>query len=110
MQKQQDTGCVRGTGDVLVLYGLNVVLACADGSSVATVVHCRVCAFMFAHVCVSVRKCPFHCEVPWHSWLFSPVSANYWREHFGELPVSRKWGIIHSEDLLYGICCRSVGV
>lgn len=27
MQKQQDMGCVRGTGDVLVLYGLNVVLA-----------------------------------------------------------------------------------
>ena len=27
VQKQQDTGCVRGAGDVLVLYGLNVVLA-----------------------------------------------------------------------------------
>lgn len=27
VQKQQDMGCVRGTGDVLVLYGLNVVLA-----------------------------------------------------------------------------------
>lgn len=27
VQKQQDTGCVRGTGDVLVLYRLNVVLA-----------------------------------------------------------------------------------
>lgn len=27
VQKQQGTGCVRGTGDVSVLYGLNVVLA-----------------------------------------------------------------------------------
>lgn len=27
VQKQQDMGCVRGTGDVLVLYGLNMVLA-----------------------------------------------------------------------------------
>lgn len=27
VQKQQDMGCVRGTGDVLVLYVLNVVLA-----------------------------------------------------------------------------------
>lgn len=27
MQKQQDAGCVRGTGDVSLLYGLNVALA-----------------------------------------------------------------------------------
>lgn len=27
MQKQQDAGCVRGTGDVLLLYGLNVAFA-----------------------------------------------------------------------------------
>lgn len=27
VQRQQDAACVRGTGDVSVLYGLNVVLA-----------------------------------------------------------------------------------
>lgn len=27
VQERRETGCVRGTGDVLVLYGLNVVLA-----------------------------------------------------------------------------------
>lgn len=27
VQKQQDAGCVRGTGDVLLLYGLNVAFA-----------------------------------------------------------------------------------
>lgn len=92
VQKQQDTGCVRGTGDVLVLYGLNVVLVVLI-EPLLLLLCIDTCVFMF--VCVSVlyscvSKCPFHCEVPWHSWPLSPVSANYWREHFGELPVSWK--------------------
>lgn len=41
-------------------------------------------------IVVGLRNCPFHCELPWHSRPFSPVSANYWGERFGELSVSWK--------------------
>lgn len=64
VQKQQDTRCVRGTGDVLVLYGLNVVLAvlmdplllllCID-MCVFMFVCARLCAPMLVCVCVIVR-------------------------------------------------------
>ncbi|KAK2835733.1 hypothetical protein Q5P01_016217 [Channa striata] len=92
VQKQQDMGCVRGTGDVLVLYGLNVVLAvlmdplllllCTD-----TCVYVSLCSVV---VCVCLCNCPFHCAVLCHLWPFSPVSAKYWRRCFGELSVSWK--------------------
>lgn len=53
MQKQQDTGCVRGTGDVLVLYGLNVVLAVLmDPLLLLLCVDTCVCVFMFVSVCL----------------------------------------------------------
>ena len=52
MQEQQDTGCVRGTGDVLVLYGLNVVLAVLmDPLSLL------LCIDMCVYVCVCVCVC-----------------------------------------------------
>lgn len=107
VQKQQDAGCVRGTGDVLVLYGLNVVLAVLMDPLL--LLHIDVCVCVYVFVClgskgVRLRNCPFHCVPPWHSWSFSPVSANYWRERCGELSVSWRQVIVHSEDQPYGIC------
>lgn len=79
VQKQQGTRCVRGTGDVLVLYGLNVALAVLmDPLLLLLCIDCLCLCVL--HGCVCLCNCPFHCQLPWHSWLFSPVSANYWRE------------------------------
>lgn len=113
VQKQQDTGCVRGTGDVLVLYGLNVVLAVLMDPLLLLLLLCvdacvYVCVRQGSVVAVCLCNCPFHCELPWYSWSLSPVSANYWRERFGESSASWKQAIIHSEDQQYGNCCWSV--
>lgn len=57
VQEQQDTGCVRGTGDALVLYGLNVVLAVLmDPLSLLLCID--MCVYVCVCVCVSgVRSC-----------------------------------------------------
>lgn len=107
VQKQQDVGCVRGTGDVLVLYGLNVVLSVLM-DPLLLLLHVVTCVCVYVCVClgskgVHLRNCPFHRVPPWHSWSFSPVSANYWRERCGELSVSWRQAIVHSEDQQYGI-------
>lgn len=112
VQKQQDTGGVRGAGDVSVLYGLNVVLAVLMDPLLLLLLCVDACVYVCVRlgsiVAVCLCNCPFHCELPWHSWSLSPVSANYWRERFGELSASWKQAIIHSEDQQYGICCWSV--
>lgn len=87
VQKQQDTGCVRGTGDVLVLYGLNVVLAVLM-DPLLLLFRVDACVYVCVRLgskLVRLCNCPFRCVLPWHSWSFSPVSANYWRERFGVL-------------------------
>lgn len=109
VQEQQDAACVRGTGDVLVLYGLNVVLAVLMDPLLPSLLLCaRVVCLHLVHVwgprqrvCAIVR---FAVSPPWHSWSFSPVSANYWEERFCELSASWQQAIIHSEDQQPGIC------
>lgn len=109
MQKQQDAACVRGTGDVLVLYGLNVVLAVLMDPLLPSLLSCaRVVCLRFVRfqaprqrVCAIVR---FAVSPPWHSWSFSPVSANYREERFCDLSASWQQAIIYSEDEQCGIC------
>ena len=54
VQKQQGTSCVRGTGDVLVLYGFNVVLAELMDPLLLLLCHVTcVCLFLRKCVCLS---------------------------------------------------------
>lgn len=50
VQEQQDTGCVRGAGDVSVLYGLNVLLAVLMDPPLQLL-----CMAVCVYVCASVR-------------------------------------------------------
>lgn len=100
VQKYQDTHCVRGAGDVLVLNGFNVALA-APTDSWVPLLHADVC------VCVSLlRACFMQLSVLLSAGISGCFQLSVLIITKADLAVHPETRpLVHNKDLLNSICC-----
>lgn len=106
VQEQQGTCCIRGAGDVLVLYGFNVVLA-VEMDPLLLLLHVNMCVYVctWVSVLLSCAVCAVVCFIVSSHDICSCF-------HLSVLIITEadlvSCQLIPSEGLLYGICCESV--